>query len=70
VASRKEPYAEVLDPALLATAIREGEREDIPDDCPRALRNLIEHCWAADVDARPTAKECLEVLRKERSKEE
>ena len=64
VTSRKEPYEEVLDATLLATAIRDGEREEIPDECPRALRKLIERCWAADAEDRPTAKECLEVLRK------
>ena len=53
--TKKQPYADVLDPAEVRDAVRNGEREEIPANCPGEYRALVEHCWAQKPDARPSA---------------
>ncbi len=54
LASRKIPYIEDSQEAI-STFVREGEREDIPKDCPQKFAYLIQQCWAGSSEARPTA---------------
>jgi len=38
----------------------EGIHPMIPDDCSDHLRELLERCWRADPDDRPTMKELID----------
>ena len=38
------------------------EREKIPDDCPKGIKQVILECWEHDPDDRPTAQEVLAKL--------
>jgi hypothetical protein len=42
--------------------VRDGERDDVPDDCPAAFGALIEQCWSQEAKARPTAKAVADAL--------
>ncbi len=59
LAARKIPYARDTQ-AAIPTFVQQGEREDIPQDCPEKLAHLIQQCWANDPNARPSA---LEIAR-------
>lgn len=39
-----------------------GERPEILMSCPPIIRRLIESCWKGEAEARPTAREILDVL--------
>lgn len=54
LASRKIPYAEDSQGAIPAF-VQQGEREDIPSDCPPKLGHLIQQCWSGNPEERPTA---------------
>ena len=56
LAARQIPYAKDTQ-AAIPTFVQQGEREDIPQDCPEKLAHLIEQCWAGDPNARPSASE-------------
>jgi len=56
LAARKIPYAEDSQGAIPAF-VQQGEREDIPADCPEKLSYLIQQCWANDPSVRPSAPE-------------
>ena len=78
LASRQLPYSDAADEATVMGWIKDGEQEKIPEDCPKALAEIIQACWAAP-EKRPTAeaivkrleaaiKEATEALRKQSSK--
>lgn len=54
LASRKIPYADSIQ-AAISGFVQQGEREDIPADCPPKLAHLIQQCWAGNPEERPTA---------------
>jgi tRNA A-37 threonylcarbamoyl transferase component Bud32 len=56
LASRKIPYVNDEQEAIPAF-VQQGEREDIPSDCPPKLAHLIQQCWAGDPGERPNADE-------------
>jgi isochorismate hydrolase len=39
-----------------------GKREEIPSDCPKEYRELIEKCWAHDLKQRPSSDEIVTQL--------
>jgi hypothetical protein len=39
---------------------REGKRPEIPKQCPRRLRELIQKCWAQDPTLRPSFEQIAE----------
>ena len=39
--------------------IFQGERPDLPEDCPPFLSHLIEDCWASEPDDRPTSEDII-----------
>ncbi|MES2217099.1 MAG: protein kinase [Pseudomonadota bacterium] len=65
VASRKIPFAEAANPAVIPTWIERGEREEIPLDCPPKLASLIKRCWEQDAKKRPSAEEVVQSLTSE-----
>ncbi|GMH52972.1 hypothetical protein TrLO_g10257 [Triparma laevis f. longispina] len=42
--------------------IADGMRPSLPDDCPPAVKEIIEQCWHGEATLRPTADELLKVL--------
>ena len=43
--------------------MKEGEREDIPQDCPDRLASVIKDCWHGDPTRRPEVEAVVLVLR-------
>lgn len=62
VSHGKEPFGESGDLVALALAICKGLKEEVPEDCPDTLRNLINQCWALDPHARPSFAEVVRIL--------
>eukprot|EP00884_Botryococcus_braunii_P004692 jgi/Botrbrau1/14223/Bobra.0254s0012.1 len=61
--TQKTPY-EAMTPIQAAVGVvQDNLRPPIPDGIPRRLRDLIERCWAADPEIRPTFPELLIDLR-------
>jgi hypothetical protein len=56
--SRQLPFQEAADDATVVSWIKDGEQEKIPDDCPKALAESIQSCWAVP-SSRPTAAEVV-----------
>jgi chemotaxis protein histidine kinase CheA len=69
IATRKMPYEEVTDANEIRNAVKEGEREEIPEETvnpaaplPTSYKELIRVCWFQAPEKRPTAKEAIETL--------
>ncbi|KAF9166248.1 hypothetical protein DFQ26_008389 [Actinomortierella ambigua] len=58
-ANRPEPFNDQQDNMVVATLIRRGEREEIPEDTPADYRSWIEQCWHQDPNQRPMAKDVV-----------
>ena len=54
LASRKLPFSDEVDDQKVISWIKENEHEEIPDNCPAKVTDVIKRCWAA-AEARPTA---------------
>ena len=63
--SRKIPFQDAEDDERIARWVRQGEREDIPEDCPPKLASVITVCWSGDPSARPDADTVGEYLTSE-----
>ncbi|KAG0239404.1 hypothetical protein BGW41_007668 [Actinomortierella wolfii] len=50
---------ESLDDVLAAMAIRNGNRETLPEDTPTVYREWVERCWHQDPTQRPEASEVI-----------
>ena len=61
LASRRIPFHNANSNELILMWVREGEREDIPQDCPARLASVIKDCWHGDPTRRPEA-EAVAVL--------
>ena len=62
MASRKNPFEDIASPALIPLRVGQGERDEIPADCPPKLGSLITFCWHQEPDKRPSAVEIVEYL--------
>jgi hypothetical protein len=58
---------ESINVPLIAARLAEGERPDVPADCPAALGLLMQSCWEHDIDKRPKAPMLLRVIKLIRS---
>jgi serine/threonine protein kinase len=78
IASRQIPFADAENNAMISVWVGQGERETIPEDCPKKYKSLIFSCWKGQGDKadklwkgqpsdRPTARQITDYLR---SKEE
>lgn len=68
----KTPFADAENPAMIASWVSQGEREPIPDECPKPMYHLIKRCWETKPEARPTIEEVvvtLEVALKDEQKD-
>jgi len=63
LAARQIPY-KGEEPMLIPGWVKDGHREDIPEDCPQELAALIIACWDGIPDKRPTADEVVTRLKK------
>ncbi len=63
IAARKIPFADAADVSLIKDWVKDGERENMPNDCPPKLASLIKFCWDGDQNKRPTAARIVEFLR-------
>ena len=61
--TRQLPYAKAPNPIVAARWIEKGKKEEIPGDCPLALKKIIESCWQSTPAERPTAIRVLEDLK-------
>eukprot|EP00730_Choanoeca_flexa_P005203 TRINITY_DN11901_c0_g6_i1.p1 TRINITY_DN11901_c0_g6~~TRINITY_DN11901_c0_g6_i1.p1 ORF type:complete len:479 (+),score=123.04 TRINITY_DN11901_c0_g6_i1:41-1438(+) len=58
IVSRREPYDVDTDMAdLVKDVIKRKRRPAIPPTCPAEISVIIQECWTADADRRPTFKE-------------
>ena len=55
LAARKIPFSDAVDNSLVQKWVQEGEREDIPVDCPEHLTTLITQSWSETPTERPSA---------------
>jgi hypothetical protein len=53
IASRQIPFGEA-DEIVIMSSVKEGEKEDIPADCPAEYGGLIERTWSFDPEKRPS----------------
>ncbi|KAG0234201.1 hypothetical protein BGW42_006839 [Actinomortierella wolfii] len=51
------PFPNQADPTIIATHIKSGGRETIPDNTPAEYRRWIERCWVQEPSMRPEARE-------------
>jgi serine/threonine protein kinase len=62
IVARCEPHTDA-DPLLVGALIRDQYlTPKIPDDCPSILRELMQLCWQAEPNQRPSFKEICRVL--------
>lgn len=69
ITSRKPPFEDSTNMAQVMTWTQNGQREEIPKDCPKTFADIIQKCWAQDPQDRPTAKEALKMLTSVKPKE-
>eukprot|EP01042_Synura_sphagnicola_P001806 gene1806-biopygen1949 len=55
LASRRIPFQDADDHTLIPRWVEQGEREDIPEDCPAKLSSIIKTCWSGNPSDRPDA---------------
>lgn len=62
LASRQMPFATALNQQVVIGWLMRGKKEQIPTDCPKELKSLIESCWEIPAK-RPTAVQVGEKLK-------
>jgi len=60
--SRKFPFEDALNSSIAIQWVQEGQREEIPSDCPHSFAKLINFCWNQEPSKRPTADEVVQFL--------
>jgi serine/threonine protein kinase len=65
VAARQIPYAGAAD-TVVKESVKEGEREEIPFDCPKKVATLIKACWDGDPNKRPEADTIVTFLKSDK----
>lgn len=68
IASRKLPFEDAHgNQALIQNWIVQGERDEIPADCPKKIASLIRFCWQEKPERRPSADQIVLYLRSEQT---
>jgi tRNA A-37 threonylcarbamoyl transferase component Bud32 len=62
ITSRKKPFEDAVDQAVLQQWIKDGEKETIPESTPTEYKNVLSWCWSAVKD-RPTADQIIDRLK-------
>jgi hypothetical protein len=64
IVTNQEPY-EQIDELRISSMIRDsGLRPDLPEQCPKVLKEIMESCWELDPRDRPTFEEIEAKLRR------
>jgi len=61
VLTRKQPFAGINFMGV-SLAVLEGQRPQVPQDCPPKFKKLIKSCWHADPKARPSMEQVVAEL--------
>ncbi len=64
LASKQIPFASAPSPEVIPMWVLQGEREDIPADCPPDFGVLIQQCWSGEPSARPDTNAIITQLKK------
>ena len=59
---RYEPYEDIA-PEKVLSKLRKGYRLRVPDECPKALKDLLISCWHPDLRRRPASTQICDYLR-------
>ncbi|MGE3920334.1 MAG: protein kinase [Gammaproteobacteria bacterium] len=62
LSARRVPYEDVVSEGELRDCIKNGDREEIPDNTPPSYAKLIKFCWAQKPEERPEVEKVLEEL--------
>ncbi|MGE3320602.1 MAG: protein kinase, partial [Candidatus Berkiella sp.] len=62
LSARRVPYEDVISEGELRDCIKNGDREEIPDNTPPSYAKLITFCWAQKPEERPEVEKVLEEL--------
>lgn len=54
LASCEQPYKGIIINDIIISEVKQGEREEMPADCPEEFAKLIDACWSQDPGKRPT----------------
>ncbi|KAG0608811.1 hypothetical protein M758_8G134600 [Ceratodon purpureus] len=57
------PFSKVANQRDVKKMVLNGERPELPPQCPSALKTLIEACWHANPSCRPSSKQICQELR-------
>ncbi|KAM8966965.1 receptor-interacting serine/threonine-protein kinase 1 [Pelodytes ibericus] len=63
----KEPYEDAINNSQLINCVINDDRprlEDLPEDCPKEAKELMQKCWAKEPKDRPMFTECDKIFRK------
>ena len=63
LAAREIPFKDAQNQLQAMGWIKDGEKEEIPADCPAELKPVIESCWDLTPSQRPTAIQVVERLK-------
>ncbi len=69
IAARQLPFNDAANELTAMGWIKDGEQEKIPADCPKALAEIIQACWAAP-EKRPTAQDIVTRLKQAQAEEQ
>jgi serine/threonine protein kinase len=64
LASREIPFKDAQNQLQAMGWIKDGEKEEIPSDCPAELKPIIESCWDLMPSQRPTVIQVVERLKR------
>ncbi|KAG0563697.1 hypothetical protein M758_8G050300 [Ceratodon purpureus] len=56
------PFEDMTPVQVAYAVVNKNLRPTIPDDCPAALRHLMEHCWIANPERRPNFYQIVQTL--------
>ncbi|XP_029446406.1 receptor-interacting serine/threonine-protein kinase 1 isoform X2 [Rhinatrema bivittatum] len=66
IMAEKEPYEDALNEQQILFCIIKGDRpkiEEIKQQCPHNIKDLMQKCWEEDINKRPTFEECDQEFR-------
>ena len=66
ICAREIPFTKLKTKVEIMDAVTEGQRPQIPQHCPVVLRKVMESCWRAEHQERPSMGEVLQMLDSDR----
>ncbi len=62
ISTARVPFDDQDNQASLHIWVTNGQRENIPNDCPPIIKQIIERCWDGNPDVRPSMTEVVDWL--------